>query len=153
VFKRDAPASLATVLAQSPALRDKQRMGWSTWRNIVGHRVATHTMPLRVENETLHVVVSSALWASELSLLQTPILVKLRTVLPQVSLLRFRVGHVEIPKDTAPPARVRQAALPEELAKKAEAIADEGLRRALVEAARYSLGRDETKTLGTKGRA
>ncbi len=152
MFKRDAPASLATVLAQSPALRDKQRMGWSTWRNIVGHRVATHTMPLRVENETLHVVVSSSLWASELSLLQTPILAKLRAVLPQVSLLRFRVGHVEIPKDTAPPTRVRQATLPPELASKAAAIADEELRRALVEAASYSLGRAELGTPGNKGR-
>src|SRR5690606_5515349 len=139
--RSDTPFSLSAVLAQSPALRDRQRLAWSTWRSIVGHRVANHTMPLRIEGDTLYVAVSSALWASELSLLQTPILAKLRDVLPQVHLWRFRVGPVKPPLDAAPPVRVHRAELPKQLTESLERVADAELRAAITEAARYSLGR------------
>lgn len=139
--RSDTPFSLSAVLAQSPALRDRQRLAWSTWRAIVGHRVANHTMPLRIEGDTLYVAVSSALWASELSLLQTPILAKLRDVLPKVHLLRFRVGPVKPPLDAAPPVRVHRAELPEELTESLERVTDPELRAVIGEAARYSLGR------------
>lgn len=141
MYKSDAPASLASVLAQSPALNNRQRIAWSTWRSIVGHRIAMHTMPLRVDNDTLNVVVSSSLWASELSLLQAPILTKLRTVLPHVAMLRFRVGKVEVPADTPPPVRVHSAPLPPDLEERLGHLEDDALRRAIEEAARYSLGR------------
>ncbi len=144
MYKSDAPSSLAAVLAQSPALRNQRRIAWTTWRSIVGHRVAMHTMPLRVDSDTLHVVVSSSLWASELSLLQAPILTKLKSLLPHVSLLRFRVGKLEIPTDTVPPTRVQLASLPPELTEKLNGINDEGLRNAIQEAAIYSLGRSKT---------
>jgi hypothetical protein len=110
-----------------------------------------HTMPLRVDGDTLHVVVSSSLWASELSLLQAPILTKLRNLLPHVSLLRFRVGKLEIPTDTAPPTRVQWASLPPELTEKLNGISDEGLRNAIQEAAAYSLGRSQTVSEGKSG--
>jgi hypothetical protein len=139
--RSDTPFSLSSVLAQSPALRDQQRLAWTTWRAIVGHRVANHTMPLRVDEDTLHVAVSSALWASELSLLQTPILAKLRNVLPQVQLLRFRVGPVKPPLSATPPVLIHRAALPEDLANSLDKIEDTDLQSAIREAAGYSLGR------------
>lgn len=141
--RSDTPFSLSAVLAQSPALRDQQRLAWSTWRAIVGHRVANHTMPLRVEDNTLHVAVSSSLWASELSLLQTPILAKLRDVLPQVHLLRFRVGSVKPPAHATPPVRVHRAPLPDELALSLDKMTDVDLQAVIREAAGYSLGRAE----------
>lgn len=141
----DSPFSLSAVLAQSPALRSQQRLAWSTWRAIVGHRVANHTMPLKVEEDTLHVAVSSALWASELSLLQTPILAKLRAVLPQVHLLRFRVGPVKPPPNATPPVRIHRATLPEELSQSLDEMADTELQSIIREAASYSLGRAEVQ--------
>ena len=149
----DTPYSLSAVLAQSPALRDQQRLAWSTWRSIVGHRVANHTMPLRVEGDTMHVAVSSALWASELSLLQTPILAKLRTVLPTVHLLRFRVGPVKPPQHAAPPIRVHSAALPEELNQTLCKVEDEELQAMIREAAAFSLGRAEVQKTAAQPRA
>lgn len=141
----DTPFSLSAVLAQSPALRSQQRLAWSTWRAIVGHRVANHTMPLRVEDDTLHVAVSSALWASELSLLQTPILAKLRNVLPQVHLLRFRVGSVKPPLNPTPPVRIHRATLPDELTDSLDKMVDTDLQSVIREAAGYSLGRAEVQ--------
>jgi hypothetical protein len=141
----DSPFSLSAVLAQSPALRSQQRLAWSTWRAIVGHRVANHTMPLKVEEDTLHVAVSSALWASELSLLQTPILAKLRAVLPQVHLLRFRVGSVKPPVNATPPVRIHKATLPEALSQCLDEMADTELQSVIREAASYSLGRAEVQ--------
>jgi hypothetical protein len=144
VFKKDAPASLSSVLSQSPALRESDRIAWATWRSIVGHRVARHTMPTKLENGALHVVVSSALWASELSLLQAPILQKLRAVLPGVSLLRFRVGVVEQQPGAAPPVRIAAAPLPETLEQKLREMEDQDLGKTIREAAGYSLGRATT---------
>lgn len=101
---------------------------------------------MRLEGDTLHVAVSSALWASELSLLQTPILVKLRTVLPQVHLLRFRVGPVNPPRDATPPVRIRRAELPTELGDRLSQLADSELGAIMREAAAYSLGRSQANT-------
>lgn len=147
--RSDTPFSLSAVLAQSPALRDQQRLAWSTWRSIVGHRVANHTMPLRVEDDTLFVAVSSALWASELSLLQTPILAKLRDVLPHVHLLRFRVGSVKPPQPATPPVRVHRADLPDELTHSLDKLTDIELQSAIREAAGYSLGRAQVLAAST----
>lgn len=144
--RSDTPSSLAAVLTQSPALNNNQRLAWSTWRSIVGHRVATHTMPTRLEGDTLHVAVSSALWASELSLLQTPILAKLRAVLPRVHLLRFRVGPVDAPRDATPPVRIHRAQLPPELGDSLNQLADTQLGAIMREAAAYSLGRAQANS-------
>lgn len=97
-------------------------------------------MPTKLESGTLQVTVSSAIWASELSLLQAPILDRLRTVLPSVRLLRFRVGQVTTPP-IDPPVRIARAPLPETLSEALNAVEDEGLRQIMREAAAYSLGR------------
>ena len=138
--KKDAPVSVASLLANSPALKADTRVGWHTWRSIVGHRVATHTMPTRLDGGTLQVTVSSAIWASELSLLQAPILQRLRAVLPSVQMLRFRVGQVDLPP-LEPPTRVARAELPQELSHALDAVEDQALRQVIGEAAAYSLGR------------
>lgn len=127
-------------MANSKALKSDTRVGWHTWRSIVGHRVAAHTMPTRLEDGTLQVTVSSALWASELSLLQAPILQRLRTVLPSVRMLRFRVGQVTTPP-LDPPTKVLRAELPETLTQTLASVDDPDLRKVIAEAAAYSLGR------------
>lgn len=100
---------------------------------------------MRVEAGILHVRVSSAAWASELSLLQTPLLKKLRESFPKVRALRFRVGPIDVPfqEPVATPAMV--AELPTELADKLEALEDEALKAVLSEAAAWSLGRQSKR--------
>lgn len=137
---KDAPVSVASLLAKSPALKADTRVGWHTWRSIVGQRVAAHTMPTRLEGGTLQVTVSSSIWASELSLLQAPILQRLKAVLPHVRMLRFRVGQVDLPPTEAP-TRVTRAELPAELTQTLDNIEDAELRHIIGEAAAYSLGR------------
>lgn len=133
--------SVGALLANSKALQADTRVGWHTWRSIVGHRVAAHTMPTRLDEGTLHVTVSSAIWASELSLLQAPILERLRTVLPAVRLLRFRVGKVSTPP-LDPPTKVVRAELPARLAQTIASVDDPDLRQIISEAAAYSIGRN-----------
>lgn len=101
-------------------------------------------MPQRVDNETLHVLVSSSLWASELSLLQAPILSKLRAVLPRVTMLRFRVGVFTPPVDANPPVRIHRAELPADLEQAIAQVGDDELQAAIRSAAGYSLGRAES---------
>jgi predicted nucleic acid-binding Zn ribbon protein len=140
VRHKDAPVSVGSLLANSKALKSDTRVGWHTWRSIVGHRVAKHSMPTRLEAGTLQVTVSSSIWASELSLLQAPILERLRAVLPAVRMLRFRVGQVTLPP-LAPATRVGRAELPDALARSLESVEDTDLRRIISEAAAYTLGR------------
>lgn len=132
--------SVGALLANSKTLKADTRVGWQTWRSIVGYRVASHTMPTKLDGGTLHVTVSSAIWASELSLLQAPILERLRKLLPSVRMLRFRVGQVSIP-EVEPPTRVVRAEIPPTLSQALDAIEDVELRRVIGEAAAYSLGR------------
>lgn len=72
--------------------------------------------------------------------MQAPILERLKTVLPSVRMLRFRVGQVEVPA-TDPPTRVTRAELPGELIEALDALDDPELRRIIGEAAAYSLAR------------
>jgi len=115
------------------------------WEAAVGSRIALKAQPLRFERGVLTVVVTSSAWANELALLGDDILTKLRDRGLPVEQLRFRVGKVRPHKPrrlheqkVAPPAN---AALPEELRHQVETVADDDLKRALIDAARKSLAK------------
>lgn len=116
------------------------------WQRAVGPRVAMRTRPIRLDGGpggTLVVQVSSAVWAQELSLLESDIRARLRELGVQVSRLRLRVGPVE---PLRPPGRelrapeVPRAPLPGELRDRIARVPDDELRRAITEAARRNLG-------------
>ncbi len=112
------------------------------WENAVGSRIATRTRPMRLDRGMLVVVVSSAAWSNELSLLSAPIIERLQQLGVKVTELRFRVGKVEpdiavdgVPRKLAP----LPVSLGRELERSLDAVDDEGLRSALESAAARSL--------------
>lgn len=115
------------------------------WEAAVGTRIAARAMPAKLDRGVLHVRVASATWAQELSLLGEPILAQLRARGVHVDVLRFRVGHVEVPERsktredhvrTSPPA----VPLPPKLAEEVASVPDEELRAAIRHAAEKNLG-------------
>ena len=152
VKKGDHPIPLGSILSASPALRANDRIPWHTWRGLVGSRVAARTQPLRIEAGVLHVRVSSAAWASELSLLQSPLLKKLGAFFPDVRALRFRVGPIVVPAQDPPAPPPVSVELPAALADKLEALEDESLKAVLREAASWSLGRQRKSPTGQNSR-
>ncbi len=135
--------ALGAILSSSPALRVEDHLPWHTWRELVGHRVANRTQPLRVERGILHVKVTSSAWASELSLLQVPLLKKLKQFYPNIHALRFRVGTVSLPSSPPPAGPVVSADLPAPLLEKINELDDAKLSAVLREAAALSLGRQQ----------
>jgi predicted nucleic acid-binding Zn ribbon protein len=113
------------------------------WEVAVGTRIAARTRPTRLERGVLHVVVSSAAWAQELSLLAATIAEQLRARGLDVGTLRFSVGRLEPearpprrPKKRAPP----DAPLPPEVRRSLSSVEDDELRAAIERAAHKSLG-------------
>ncbi len=128
------------------------------WEAAVGTRIAARAMPAKLDRGVLHVRVASATWAQELSLLGEPILAQLRARGVRVDVLRFRVGHVEVPERsktredhvrTSPPA----VPLPPKLAEEVASVPDEELRAAIRHAAEKNLGwqRMNNRGLGATG--
>lgn len=112
------------------------------WENAVGSRIALRTRPARLDRGMLVVVVTSAAWSNELSLLSAPIIERLQNLGVKVTELRFRVGKVE--PDVSMDRRPRKLSphpveLGKELERSLEAVGDEGLRAALEAAAARSL--------------
>lgn len=116
------------------------------WESVVGTRIAARTRPLRLERGVLLVVTATAAWSSELSLLATAILTKLKAARVDVSELRFRVGPIELP--TRPMRRPSKrspplAPLDEAMGRALDNVPDEDLRKAIELAARRALGFSE----------
>lgn len=113
-----------------------------TWRRAVGDRVASRTVLGQLEHGRLDVLVSSSVWAQELSLLSRDVVERLRRLGFPVDRIRFRVGPIP---NLEPLARVVPAAnparLPPSLAQLLEQVDDPGLRASIAEAASHSLGR------------
>lgn len=113
------------------------------WEVAVGTRIAARTKPLRLERGVLQVIVSSAAWSQELSLLSTTIAEQLRARGIAVDSLRFSVGKLE--PDARPPRRPKKRApadapLPAEVTESLRAVPDDDLRAAIERAAHKSLG-------------
>jgi hypothetical protein len=145
------PTPLGTLLEGSGKLRGKSdRMDRGRWTSLVGERIGARTRPGSLRNGCLTIHVASAVWAQELSLLSTPILERLVHDGFKVKELRFRVGDIgEAPEKRAvvEQAPVPKAELPKGLAERLAHIEDPVLRAAIAEAASYSLGRNEGRSL------
>ncbi len=108
----------------------------------MGARLAEKAKPEELQGRVLVVRVPSSTWAQELSLLSSTIVSRLRERGHAVDRLRFRVAPAADARARKRPVRVQKAtALPADLASKIGAVADEGLRSALLDAASYTLGR------------
>ncbi len=117
-----------------------------SWRRILGDRIAQHATPHACRGKVLTVLVASAVWAQELSLLSPDIVRRLQANGYGVSELRWQVQPLR--QDTPP--RTRQlpvtplAQLPDELEIAIGRVADEELRRAISTAAAHVMGRQQS---------
>jgi hypothetical protein len=118
------------------------------WSRSVPPRILEHARPVKLSRGVLIVHVSSSVWANELHYLTDDLLTRLREHAPTAPIerIRFQVGPLpDLPnrRHEAPPLPepVRLAALPEELGRALSRVEDDGLRKAITEAATTSLAR------------
>lgn len=113
------------------------------WAKAVGLRVADRTRPVALERGTLIVNAASATWATELSMLRDPILLRLRALGYDVKEVRFRVKQVPPPPRPAERRKARAvpppAPLPAELSLALTKITDPELAQIIAEAAGSNL--------------
>jgi hypothetical protein len=97
----------------------------AAWPEAVGPQIAAHAWPARLARDgTLHVAVSSSVWAFELTQLEPEIRGRLAAAVGEKAppRLRFAVGHIpETGSD--PETKVKRSAL-----KVSQALSDEGER-------------------------
>lgn len=140
-LRRRSPMSLADLLWQSSLLSAQTaNIGLGDWRRAVGVRLAQKTLPERLDDGVLTVRVPSSTWAQELSLLSHVVLERLQAAGHGVQRMRFRV-HASATLPERPTSAPARAELPESLQRSLDGVDDPALRRAIAEAASYSLGR------------
>ncbi len=128
-----------TALRRSGAGVDRQ-----VWRDVVGDRIAKRTAPGGLSDGVLTIVVSSPVWAQELSFLSDEITSKLRQRSVPVASIRFRTGSVSEPGAARRvPPEARPLPIPDELRARLERIEDPELRAAIEAAAGPSLANAE----------
>ncbi len=116
-----------------------------SWRRVLGDRIAQRSEPEAIHGNTLTVLVSSSVWAQELSLLAPEIIGRLQDAGFSISELRWRVGR---PK-SAVPSKLRPAAisplkrLPSNLQQALRSVTDAELHAAISEAAAYVMARQQ----------
>lgn len=136
------PSTLAELLAGSPMLGARTaHIGMAEWRRAVGPRLAQKTLPERISDGVLTVRVPSSTWAQELSLLSDVVAERLRAAGHAVQRLRFQVHTPSAQTPERPVTTVRRAEIPAQLRQSLDLIEDPELRRAIAEAAAYSLAR------------
>ena len=119
----------------------------AAWPGAVGEQIAVQAWPARIARDrTLHVAVSSSVWAFELTQLEGEIRTRLEEALGENApvRLRFAVGHIpETGSDPEPDAkksaRKVSAAHRAEGERVASSIEDPGLRDAVARAIAASL--------------
>jgi hypothetical protein len=141
-----SPEPIAGVIGR--AERDgvsgaKPNVSMQDWVAAVGARIAERAQPIELDRGTLVVRVATSVWASELSLLATPILERLAARGLEVRALRYRVGAVEAPRTVAAFRATRAVPapqpLPPELLGALAAVGDDDLRASIADAARANL--------------
>ncbi len=140
-----APENLDTILDRSGEARfarQKPPFARELWVRAVGARIAERTVPLRLENGELLVLVATHVWSNELSMLSTDVLRRLVSLGVPAIRLRFRVGSIEI--DRPPERRARRkvpptAPLPDGLAALIATVGDSELALAMRGAAEANL--------------
>lgn len=113
------------------------------WQRAVGPRLAQKTLPERLSDGVLTVRVPSSTWAQELSFLSDVVAERLRAAGHAVQRMRFQVHASALPAER-PLTTVRRAEIPAQLRESIEQVADPDLRRAIAEAAAYSLARQSS---------
>lgn len=111
------------------------------WQRAVGPRLAQKTLPERISDGVLTVRVPSSTWAQELSLLSDVVAERLRAAGHAVQRLRFQVHAPSGQTPERPVTTVRRAEIPARLRQSLDLVEDPELRRAIAEAAAYSLAR------------
>jgi hypothetical protein len=113
------------------------------WREAVGPRIAERAEPTEMDRGVLTIRAATSVWATELSLLSSALLDRLRSLGVPVTALRFRVGPIDEPARPVEPRPSRRvpspAPLPTPLAEDIEGVGDDDLRRTIVDAARANL--------------
>ena len=138
-------ASLLDSVRTSAAAHSGRVIDRETWRRLLGDRLACKSEPERLHARTLTIVVTSSVWAQELSFLAPEILERLRNAGIEVDTLRWKVGS---PKSVSRPASEKARVvpvhqLPTELNQALDAVDDAELRKAIHTAAAHVLGRQE----------
>src|SRR5688572_1621171 len=123
----------------------REAMVFAAWRRIAGQALAGHTAPVRLENATLWVAVSSLTWQRHLKDLCGQMLFKLNAALgaPTVSFIELRIDEPAVLRERASTiqlddstARSRAAEeITPEIMRAAETISDEDLRQQFLAAA------------------
>jgi hypothetical protein len=141
-----APERLEGVLdraGEDRFSRSRAPVAERIWRDAVGLRIAERARPVALENGVLTLRVATSVWASELSMLATTILERLRAQRVPVTELRFRVGPIEPPARPVERRTTRKvpppAPLPEELARALADVGDDELRAIIADAASANL--------------
>lgn len=146
--KRERPLeTLGAVLVRDKLLKQAVKetpnaISSRDWETAVGSRIATRARPARLDRGVLVVVVTSAAWSNELSLLAVPIVERLQGLGVKVTELRFRVGKLEpdVAANRRPPkVAPRPVSLTRALEASLDAVPDADLRAALEGAASRSL--------------
>lgn len=148
--KRQELMPLAALLAKvraEAAAKSGCPIDRESWRKLVGGRIAHRSAPDRLQGGTLTVRVATSVWAQELSLLASDLLLRLRQAGYAVDTLRWRVASTEPLRST----RVVQSPvvplceLPAELERALSRVEDAELKAAIEQAAAYMMARQQQK--------
>ena len=133
----------------------REAVVFAAWRRIVGESLAEHAVPLKLEKGRLYVAVSNLMWQRQLKDLCGQMVFKLNAALgsPTVNFVELQINEQAVLDDRAkrPQSPVLDAADAEkeispELARAADGIADDELRRQFLLAAGNCLVRRTRKS-------
>jgi predicted nucleic acid-binding Zn ribbon protein len=145
--------TLPAILAAAAASEDvAEAAAIAAWKHVVGAGLVNHTVPVRLENKKLVVVVEDNIWQRQLEQMRGQLLFRLNSLLgqPLVKSIELRIdpktlaktrGESDASKRQRPDYRI-----PVELVTAAAGIEDVGLRRAFLGAAASCVRRIEKST-------
>ena len=148
------PEALDNILDRSGEnrfARTKLPFPRETWVRAVGARIADRTLPLKLENGELLVLVATSVWSNELAMLANDVLTRLVALGVPAVRLRFRVGQIDV--DRPPERRARRKVppavrLPASLDAVVGALEDHDLMKEIRLAAETSLAWRERRERG-----
>ena len=141
-----APERLEAIIDRAGETRfapDRPPIGASVWRDAVGARIADRARPLSLQDGVLTLLVTSSVWAHELSLLTDDVRGRLEERGFAVRELRFRVGQLPANERATQPRTFRtvpaRGPTPHELRAVLAAVGDAELRAIIENAATANL--------------
>ena len=133
----------------------REAVVFAAWRRIAGEGLAEHAVPLRLEKGKLFVAVSNLMWQRQLKDLCGQMVFKLNAALgaPTVNFIELQIDEEAVRSrrskkwepDEGDLQRLAEKEISPELARAAERIADEELRRQFLLAAGNCLVRKRTR--------